>query len=110
MSPRTMLTAALLAVATIASAASDHDRWVGQLQKYAVYVGSDGVPTIIDAFAKAKSACICTEEGSLQHRPGYITFGDGIGGLLGICAVPSFDEDGAFESAAGCFDFVPLVK
>jgi hypothetical protein len=107
---RNTLAAALLAMATLAHAGSDHDKWVGQLQKYAVYVGTDTVPTIVDAFSKAKSACICTAEGSLENRPGYITFGDGIGGLLSICAVPQFDEDGVFEGAAGCSKFAPLVK
>jgi hypothetical protein len=111
MSLRNALTAALLAMATLTHAASDHDKWVGQLQKYAVYVGSDTVPTIVDAFSKAKSACICSsDEGALANHPGYITVGDGVDGLLTICAVPIFDSNGAFESAAGCAKFAPLVK
>jgi hypothetical protein len=110
MSLRTALTAGLLMMATLTHAATDHDKWVGQLQKYGVHVGSGTVPTIVEAFDKAKSACLCTEDGSLQHRPGYIAFGDGVDGLIGICAVPLFDDAGTFEGAAGCADFVPLVK
>jgi hypothetical protein len=104
---RTALTAALLAAATLANAASDHDRWVANLGKYAVYVGSG---SIVEAFDKAKSACVCTEEGSLAKRPGFITIGDGVDGLISFCAIPLFDANGAYESAVGCSAYVPLVK
>ncbi len=108
MSLRTALTAALLALATIAHAGgTDHDRWVDHLEKYAVYVGEGG---IIEAFSKAKSACICTEEGSLSKRPGYITVGDGADGLISFCAIPLFDDLGALWTAVGCASYVPLVK
>jgi hypothetical protein len=107
---RTAMVAGLLAMTTLTHAASDHDRWVDHLERYAVYVGGPDAATIVDAFSKAKSACVCTEEGSLSKRPGYITVGDGVDGLLSFCAIPLFDENGALESAVGCASYVPLVK
>jgi hypothetical protein len=110
MSLRTAMVAGLLAITTLANAASDHDRWVDHLEKYAVYVGGSGASTIVDAFSKAKSACVCTEDGSLAKRPGYITVGDGADGLISFCAIPLFDDAGALWSAVGCASYVPLVK
>jgi hypothetical protein len=110
MSLRTALMVAVLSVATLANAGTERDRWLSMLEKYAVYVGTDKVPTVVDAFARAKSACVCTEAGSLFRRPGYPVVGEGTDGLIAFCVVPIFDENGAFESAAGCSTFVPLAK
>jgi hypothetical protein len=49
MSLRTVLVAGLLAMTTLAHAASDHDRWVDHLEKYAVYVGGPEASSIVDA-------------------------------------------------------------
>jgi hypothetical protein len=107
---RTALMGGLLLISAVVHAATDHDRWVSRLEKYAVYVGSGRVATVLDAFAYAKAACICTEEGSLSRRPGYVTIGEGVDGLISFCVIPIFDPDGALELATGCSEFVPLAK
>ena len=107
---RTAMIAALLSIATVTHAATDRDRWLTRLDNYAVHVGMPRDATVVDAFAHAKAACICTEEGSLFRRPGYIVVGDDADGLSTFCVVPSFDDSGALELAAGCQSFVPLAK
>jgi hypothetical protein len=107
---RTALIAALLSMATLSHAGTEHDHWVARLKKYAVYIGTPKAATIVDAFPYAKAACICNESGSLNHRPGYVVVGEGADGLIAYCAVPSFDENGALELAAGCASFVLLAK
>lgn len=107
---RIAMIAALLSIATLAHAATDRDRWLSKLDDYAVVIGTPRDATIVDAFSHAKAACICAEEGSLARRPGYVTVGEGADGLIAICGVPIFDENGAFESAVGCQRFFPLAK
>ena len=107
---RTAMIAAVLSIATLAHAASDQERWLTKLDNYAVRIGTPRDATIVDAFWHAKAACICSEESSLAQRPGYIVVGEGVDGLLTFCAVPSFDENGALDGAAGCQHFVPLAK
>ena len=107
---RTAVTAALISIAALAHAATDRDRWLAKLDNYAVVIGTPRDATIVDAFAHAKAACICAEEGSLARRPGYVTVGEGVDGLIAICGIPIFDESGAFEGAVGCQRFYPLAK
>src|SRR5262245_4899359 len=107
---RTALIAALLSIASLGHAATDRDHWLKLLEKYAVFVGSDKVPTVVDAVPRAKMACVCTETGSLFRRPGLLTVGEGADGLITFCVIPLFDENGALESAAGCSTFIPLAK
>jgi hypothetical protein len=107
---RTLLIAALLAIATSSHAGTERDRWLTFLQKYAVQVGTDKVPTLVDAVGRAKAACVCTETGSLEHRPGFLVVAEGTEGLVATCAIPSFDLNGALEMAVGCWSFVPLAK
>jgi hypothetical protein len=101
---------ALLAMSTLAHAGTDRDRWLQELDKYAVRVGTPRVATIVDAVRYAKAACICTETGSLARRPGLVVVGEGVDGLLTFCAIPSFDEHGSLEMAVGCSSFVPLAR
>ena len=107
---RTAMIAALVSIATLAHASTDRDRWLEKLDNYAVVIGTPRDATIVEAFAHAKAACVCSEEGSLDRRPGYVTVGEGVDGLITICAIPLFDENGAFEGAAGCQRFHPLAK
>lgn len=107
---RTGMIVALLSIAAVAQAATDRDRWLGKLDSYVVVVGTPRDATIVEAFAHAKAACVCAEEGSLARRPGYLTVGEGVDGLVTTCAIPIFDESGAFEGAAGCQRFDPLAK
>ena len=107
---RTAMIAALLSMATFAHAATDQDRWLTRLENYAVRIGTARDATIVDAFWHAKAACICSETGSLSHRPGYVVVGEGTDGLIATCAIPVFDENGALEIAAGCQEFLPLAK
>jgi len=107
---RTTLITALLAVATASHAASDRDRFLDRIERYAVYVGSAKVATIVDAVPKAKMACVCTETGALARRPGLLTVGEGADGLTTFCVIPSFDESGTLELAVGCQSFVPLAR
>jgi hypothetical protein len=39
-----------------------------------------------------------------------VTVGEGVDGLITICGIPIFDENGALEGAAGCQRFYPLAK
>ena len=105
-----MIAAALLSIATLAHAGTDRDRWLTKLDNFAVQIGTPRDATVVDAFAHAKAACICTEEGSLFRRPGFFVVGEDTGGLSTFCVVPSFDETGALEMAAGCQSFIPLSK
>ena len=107
---RTAVTAALLSIAALAHASTDRDRWLAKLDDRAVVIGTSRDATIVDAFAHAKAACVCAEEGSLARRPGYVTVGEGADGLIAICGIPIFDENGALEGAAGCQRFYPLAK
>jgi hypothetical protein len=110
---RTALVAALLAITTATAshaAATDRDRFLSRIERYAVYVGTDKVATIVDAVAKGRMACVCTETGSLSRRPGVLTVGEGADGLITFCAIPQFDADGALELAVGCQSFIPLAK
>lgn len=109
---RAALIGGLLAIATATAshAATDRDRFLDRIERYAVYVGTAKVPTIVDAVPKAKMACVCTETGSLARRPGLLTVGEGTDGLLTFCAIPHFDENGALDQAAGCQSFVPLAR
>ncbi len=109
---RAALIAGFLAIssATASHAATDRDRFLDRIERYAVLVGTPKVPTIVDAVLKAKMACVCTESGSLAGRPGLLTVGEGVDGLLTFCAIPHFDESGALDSAAGCPSYVPLTR
>jgi hypothetical protein len=69
--------AALPSVETVAHAATDRARWLSKLDNYAVVIGMPRDATIVDAFAHAKPACICAEEGSLDRISGYVTVGEG---------------------------------
>jgi hypothetical protein len=108
---RTALIAALLSIATLAhAAATDRDRWLKLVEKYAVRVGTPEVATVVDAVPHARMACVCTESGSLFRRPGFLVVGEDEQGLSTFCVVPTFDPSGALELAAGCTTFVPLAK
>jgi hypothetical protein len=107
---RTALIAALLSIGTLSHAGTDRDRWLKLLEKYAVYIGTPKTASLVDAVRYAKSACVCTQDDSLNHRPGFLTVAEGVDGLISTCAIPLFDENGALENAVGCWSFVPVAK